>query len=860
MRSKHRSLGARAGLASYSLALFLILYWVVLSLCPTPAAGQISSIVVTPEEPSEGQVLNGVRTVRLWTFSNAGSIRRVQMFLDGVRLAELPCCAGRGDVRESVPQAPLNTGASIAWNWGLVPNGPHQVTFRVTDSAGGIRVTPAINVQVQNPQDTAELGAFLSGADFSRATCRRRGSRLCCDGVILQGDTARQTCNEACYKWESASQGLRLQSAQCSSPQAAASRAAPAQAPAEAPAASGQIVIGPEEPADGQVLAGVRTVRLWTYSRAAPITKVVMLIDGVERAELPCCAGRGDVKQQIPEAPLGTGASIAWNWGLVENGTHRVVLRVTDAAGNQEQTSATVVVANPQAKNLGAFLANTDYAAASCRQDGGLVCCDGVKLTGRSREQLCTNVCHRWDPASQDLALVNQPSCSADLIFDFATLAVDLDGNGSGRVDSEPDGIECPSRCAAEFATGDLIELRPTAASGSRFEGWSGCEGKAGRFGAIQVTAADGVSCTAEFVDEDAPTPRPSPTATPSRTPTPTVSGPTGPTPTRTPTPNPSPTKTPSPTPTKTPTPSPSPTGTPPPTPPAGQAYLGVNQVTCGNGITEPQNGELCDDGGSNYECIEPNQPFSADCPAAPSGVPYNYCGWCGPYYRQAGVPDTICENGVLYCAYEPSTGEPIPGECITCGQLGSDKICWASKCRRFNGDTGQFGHFTKDGPGELEAIVIESRNLTTNEVVRVVEKVQNATCASSIPTQSPNISCDSLYKIKDTRPIGGANPGPLCTFDNLEDVNTASRTPASQGVIIVDVDGRQCEARKKLGDQWLTYYQSCCSPVAEFGNVGDQILTTMTLVLDLNGTCTNDSAGRPTRDRIPVEESEPCP
>jgi hypothetical protein len=215
-----------------------------------------------------------------------------------------------------------------------------------------------------------------------------------------------------------------------------------------------------------------------------------------------------------------------------------------------------------------------------------------------------------------------------------------------------------------------------------------------------------------------------------------------------------------------------------------------------------------------------------------------------------------VCEDGQVICD-DPND----PTTCITCGQLGLDRLCWASECRGFNGDTGQFGQFKKDYPGELEAIIIESWNLVTNEVVTIVDKIANPTCAAQIPAQSANVSCDSLYKVKATHPIGGSNPGPLCTFDNLDDVNTISRTPASQGVIITDVNGQQCEARKKIGDQWWMYYQTCCSPVAEFGNVGDQIATSITLVFDQNGTCLVDSV-RPDQsdpETIPQGEANPC-
>jgi hypothetical protein len=51
-------------------------------------------------------------------------------------------------------------------------------------------------------------------------------------------------------------------------------------------------------------------------------------------------------------------------------------------------------------------------------------------------------------------------------------------GAGSGSVASSPDGINCGTACGASFAAGTSITLTPTAASNSRFVGWTGgCAG-----------------------------------------------------------------------------------------------------------------------------------------------------------------------------------------------------------------------------------------------------------------------------------------------------------------------------------------------------------------------------------------------
>ena len=99
-------------------------------------------------------------------------------------------------------------------------------------------------------------------------------------------------------------------------------------------------------------------------------------------------------------------------------------------------------------------------------------------------------------------------------------------GTGTGTVSSTPVGINCGSSCTATYAPGALVTLRATAASGSRFDGWSGaCSGTA----ACTVTGNAAVTVRATFnrLPSVAVTPTPPPpTTTTSTATTPTVSTP----------------------------------------------------------------------------------------------------------------------------------------------------------------------------------------------------------------------------------------------------------------------------------------------------------------------------------------------
>jgi Divergent InlB B-repeat domain len=60
------------------------------------------------------------------------------------------------------------------------------------------------------------------------------------------------------------------------------------------------------------------------------------------------------------------------------------------------------------------------------------------------------------------------------------TITITTSGSGTGTITSNPAGISCVSGCTMSYPGGTLVTLTATAASGSRFVGWSGgCSGTA---------------------------------------------------------------------------------------------------------------------------------------------------------------------------------------------------------------------------------------------------------------------------------------------------------------------------------------------------------------------------------------------
>ncbi len=80
---------------------------------------------------------------------------------------------------------------------------------------------------------------------------------------------------------------------------------------------------------------------------------------------------------------------------------------------------------------------------------------------------------------------------------DVHTLTVLMDGTGSGRVTSSPEGIFCEKECEEAFDDGTQVTLTASPYSGNTFAGWAG--GGCGGTGTCTVTTSSDTAVTAIF-------------------------------------------------------------------------------------------------------------------------------------------------------------------------------------------------------------------------------------------------------------------------------------------------------------------------------------------------------------------------
>ncbi len=110
--------------------------------------------------------------------------------------------------------------------------------------------------------------------------------------------------------------------------------------------------------------------------------------------------------------------------------------------------------------------------------------------------QIATN-----DPAqplvSYDLECSGTPITDTQLPPTMITLEVELAGNGTGRVTSQPEGIDCGTDCTADYPSDSTVTLAATPLDQSIFTGWiDGCQGDDPL---VTVTMGQAKTCLAVF-------------------------------------------------------------------------------------------------------------------------------------------------------------------------------------------------------------------------------------------------------------------------------------------------------------------------------------------------------------------------
>ena len=119
---------------------------------------------------------------------------------------------------------------------------------------------------------------------------------------------------------------------------------------------------------------------------------------------------------------------------------------------------------------------------------GGSASCSN---TGSISTPANTDAYSRFDVVYPSLAPFLSPNTAQQL-----QLSVVRAGSGSGTVTSTPAGINCGAVCSANFDSGTQVLLTASAASGSTFGGFAGCDSVSGNSCGVSLGAARSVTAT----------------------------------------------------------------------------------------------------------------------------------------------------------------------------------------------------------------------------------------------------------------------------------------------------------------------------------------------------------------------------
>ncbi len=178
--------------------------------------------------------------------------------------------------------------------------------------------------------------------------------------------------------------------------------------------------------------------------------------------------------------------------------------------GNQQvgttSASQAIMVTNvgSQTVTISSIIASTNFtqtnncpATLSAVGTSGSSCTANVSFAPGTSGSLTGSLTVTYTTPSSDTPQTQTASLTGTGTGTGFALTVTEAGTGTGTVTSNPTGINCPTTCSANFASGAQVTLTASAAEGSTFAGWSGggCTGT----GTCVVTLTAATTVTATF-------------------------------------------------------------------------------------------------------------------------------------------------------------------------------------------------------------------------------------------------------------------------------------------------------------------------------------------------------------------------
>ena len=172
----------------------------------SPSSSGSQSLSMALEEPTNASSATGVSNIRGWAVSSSG-INRLELFINGNFISEIPYGGNRGDVEGAFPDVPdsINSGFGQTFNYGLLGQGEHSMTVRAYANNGElIEKTSLFEVVSFREAFIATEGyPDLSEAQVS---LDQDTARITIANVVLEDGST----HDVVLQWRKATQGFEI--------------------------------------------------------------------------------------------------------------------------------------------------------------------------------------------------------------------------------------------------------------------------------------------------------------------------------------------------------------------------------------------------------------------------------------------------------------------------------------------------------------------------------------------------------------------------------------------------------------------------------------------------------------------------
>lgn len=384
----------------------------------------VSTLLLGFESPAIGQVVSGISTIRGWTFDTVAGkkVQRIELFVDGSMVGEIPCCSPRSDVQAAFSQFPVDNTANSGWgtgvNWGELTPGSHTVQIKVKSASGESLASETRTVKVIRPGTSSFVDVF----SLARASTQIDGQDLILQNVAVRDKATQQQSDvTATFRWFTNAQAFGMTQAFTVNNGASSQSSLLARVGskvrhwwndstfgASSAYAASKIIALIESPDNGQGVFGINVFRGWAFDEdsTATIRAMRLTVDDTPVMGIPCCSGRADVAAAFPkEVNAGnSGWGITLNYANLPAGSHAVGVQIESSAGALFSTSRQVTIVK-----LGGFefIDLVDFTDATAQIDGDDIVLTGVHIRDFASQQTTTvQLRLRWSVNSQSLGVV----------------------------------------------------------------------------------------------------------------------------------------------------------------------------------------------------------------------------------------------------------------------------------------------------------------------------------------------------------------------------------------------------------------------------------------------------------------------